>query len=215
MKEPFWHKCWEKDHIGFHQDDFHPLLVKHFGLWALESRQKIFVPLCGKSFDMHYLAQSHQILGSELSEIACKDFFNEAKLSCHIVKQSRYTRYTGVDIELLAGDFFVLEPKDVEQYPLIYDRAALIALPKAMRKRYVDKLRSLYPTGARLFLLTLEYPVAELEGPPFTVDENEVRELFNGSIVERVETLACIDGQFARRKFNVSTMQEVLYFIQW
>jgi thiopurine S-methyltransferase len=36
------------------------------------------------------------------------------------------------------------------------------------------------PPGAAMLLLTLEYPQKEMEGPPFSVAEAEVRELFDG-----------------------------------
>lgn len=215
MEADFWHQCWDKDHIGFHQDNLHPLLREFFPSWRGSHGGRIFVPLCGKSLDMHYLAGHNRVFGCELSEKACEDFFTEAELDCHLVKDHRYTRFIGSDIELCAGDFFALVPQDVADCPLIYDRAALIALPKQMRQGYIEHLRALYPQGGKLFLLTLEYPKGELEGPPFAVDEDEVLQLFQGCCVERVKTLDLPGGKFARRTFKVSWMREALYFIKW
>ena len=60
----------------------------------------------------------------------------------------------------------------------MFDRAALIALPPDMRVRYARDVYSKLPPGCRGFLITLEYPQAEREGPPFSVPEEEVRALY-------------------------------------
>lgn len=213
MEHQFWHQCWEKDHIGFHQDGFHPLMEQYFPAWRGGEDRGVFVPLCGKSLDMHYIGRNNPVLGAELSEKACRDFFVEAGIRYGLTEDSRYQRLTGANIQLLAGDFFALTSQDLTQYPLIYDRAALIALPQAMRETYVAHLRSLYPNGGKLFLLTLEYPLAELVGPPFAVHQDEVEHLFGGCSIAKMATLDLPDGKFARRTFKVSQMREVLYFI--
>ena len=215
MKENFWHKCWSKDQIGFHQDDVHPMLLNYFNDWAGQGETGVFVPLCGKSLDMHFIAQSHPVLGSELSTIACDDFFKESGIAYQLRNETRYMRYQSAGITLLAGDFFALQSQDVEHCQLIYDRAALIALPTDMRQRYVEKLRALFPSGTQLFLLSLEYPKDELEGPPFSVDETEIGHLFDACPIDKVATLDIEQGKFARRTFNVSWMQEVLYYIEF
>jgi thiopurine S-methyltransferase len=43
-----------------------------------------------------------------------------------------------------------------------------------MRERYVADVYSKLPSGCRGLLVTLEYPQAEKEGPPFSVEEDEV-----------------------------------------
>ncbi|XP_014680650.1 PREDICTED: thiopurine S-methyltransferase-like, partial [Priapulus caudatus] len=42
---------------------------------------KVFVPLCGKSADVHWLSTlGYQVLGVECSEIAVKAFFEEQNI---------------------------------------------------------------------------------------------------------------------------------------
>lgn len=48
-----------------------------------------------------------------------------------------------------------------------------------MRWRYVQTVYGALPSGCRGLLITLEYPQAEKAGPPFSVDEAEVRGLFS------------------------------------
>ena len=60
----------------------------------------------------------------------------------------------------------------------VYDRASLIALPPELRVRYAGHSASILPAGARTLLVTMEYPQAEMSGPPFSVGEDEVRRLY-------------------------------------
>ena len=60
----------------------------------------------------------------------------------------------------------------------MFDRAALIALPPELRVHYANALYAKLPSGCRGLLVTLEYPQAERDGPPFSVPESEVRALF-------------------------------------
>ena len=60
---------------------------------------------------------------------------------------------------------------------VVYDRAALIALPPELRSKYVAHLKQVLPGAAQL-LLTIEYPQERMDGPPFSVGLAEVRRLY-------------------------------------
>ena len=60
--------------------------------------------------------------------------------------------------------------------PPVYDRAALVAFPEPMRKRYAQTLTEQLPAGVGMLLITLEFDDAE--GPPFSVTEEEVQALY-------------------------------------
>ena len=73
----------------------------------------------------------------------------------------------------------------------VYDRAALIALPQALREQYAATLATLLPAQTRTLLITLEYEQSQMAGPPFSVPGDQVRALFAGSF--RLEELECRD----------------------
>ena len=81
MDASFWHKCWERNSLGFHQESVHPFLQTYLAPQLTASDQHVFVPLCGKSLDMVWLAENMKVTGAELSEIACRDFFEEKGIS--------------------------------------------------------------------------------------------------------------------------------------
>lgn len=179
MHPDFWHQRWQQNQIGFHQDTPTPLLQKHWPALGVAAGARVFVPLCGKSLDMAWLAaRGHRVLGVELSRLAVEQFFAEHGLQPDI-EDSRYgTHFRAGDIEIICGDAFGLDAELLASCSAVFDRAALIALPPARRQRYVGELHARLPTGCRGLLVTLEYPQAERDGPPFSVPEAEVRELY-------------------------------------
>ena len=200
MDAEFWRQRWQDNQIGFHQDQPTPLMQKHWPSIGAPPGCRVFVPLAGKSRDMLWLAaQGHRVLGVELSQLAVEQFFAEHGLQPRI-DETRYGRHyraggpqTG-DIELICGDAFALDAAALADCAAVFDRAALIALPPALRLRYVDELYACLPARCRGLLITLEYPQDEKEGPPFSVSESEVRTRFGSrwdvDLLERRDILA-------------------------
>lgn len=214
MESSFWHKCWERNALGFHQSDVHPLLSQHFNKLTLPTDQHVFVPLCGKTLDMAYLAQFMQVTGNELSEIACRDFFLDNHIAYQKQTLADFQHYFCPQLSLLQGDFFKLSAGDIDCVDWIYDRAALIALPSAMQQVYVNHLKTFFSSHTRLFLVTVEFPKGQLDGPPFSTDSTDVKNLFSGFNITCVATNEIKDKQFAQRKFEVDYLLEKLYIIK-
>jgi len=179
MNPDFWHQRWHDNQIGFHQAAPTPLLLKHWPSLGVPAGAKVFVPLAGKSLDMPWFAaQGHRVLGVELSELAVAQFFAENGLRPEI-RDTHYGRhYEAGGIELILGDAFGLDADLLRDCDAVFDRAALIALPPELRRRYANELYAKLPAGCRGLLITLEYPQAERDGPPFSVPGDEVRALY-------------------------------------
>jgi len=175
----YWLQRWQDNNIKFNQNEVNSLLVKHFNYLQLPSGSKVLVPLCGKSIDMLWLArQGHQVLGIELSEIACESFFTEQGLDYQKTKLTHFTYYESDNIKLLSGDFFNLKPEHVGDINFIYDRAALIALPLDIRQKYVETLFSLCNKHTTMLLISFDYNQSEMSGPPFSIPEKDVTQLY-------------------------------------
>ncbi len=79
----------------------------------------------------------------------------------------------------LCGDFFNVTRADLPLPPAaVYDRAALIALPPEMRRQYVEHLGNLLEKDSKILLITLSYAQEEMKGPPFSVTDEEVYNLY-------------------------------------
>ena len=189
MNPDYWQARWDEGRTGWHQDQPSPLLVDHWPTLDLATGTRVFVPLAGKSVDMHWLAaRGHRVLGVELSALAVQQFFEERGLS-PIVTDSRYGRhYAAAGVELICGDAFALDADALRDCDAVFDRAALIALPPALRRRYADTPYAALPHGCRGLLITIDYPQPEKDGPPFAVPDDEVQTLFGAHwVLERLE----------------------------
>ena len=179
MEHEFWHERWRKNEIGFHQGTVNQYLHDHWPELAGDSTDTVFVPLCGKAHDIWWLHdRGHPVIGVELSDIACKDFFEEAGEKASVHPGEPFTTFRQDDLEIWCGDFFQLVPDDLRHVRLVYDRAALIAMPPTLRPKYVEHLTAILPDQARILLITLDYDGMEMQGPPFNVPDTEVEQLF-------------------------------------
>lgn len=180
MDPEFWHSRWQAGRIGFHQDRPTPLLLEHWPALHIGEGERVFVPLCGKSLDMAWLAtQCMRVLGAELSALAVDAFFRENAPAPEVVDRPYGREYRAGAITIVCGDVFALPAAALADCTAVMDRAALIALPPALRRRYVDEVYARLPRGCRGLLITLDYPPAEKQGPPFAVPDAEVHALFD------------------------------------
>lgn len=177
MEPGFWHEKWHQQQIGFHQQDINPFLVKYWQQLRLPANTKVFVPLCGKSLDMCFLAeQGHQVIGCELNELAVQQFFSDNQLEMSQTTVGEHQHYQTEQISLYQGDIFTLPKVITQEVTAFYDRAALIAWPESMRAQYAKQLASLLPSGCVGLLVTLDYPQEALIGPPFAVSPTWVEQ---------------------------------------
>jgi len=180
MEADFWHKMWNSGVVGFHQPDVNHYLKTHWPKLQLQGNENVLVPLCGKSLDMIWLAQQgHSVLGIELSPKALDEFLAENKLTAEPIEQGNHCGYKLPDMTLLCGDFFHLTKEQCSDIHVVYDRAALVALPPKMREQYVKHLAEILPKGSQYLLVTMEYVQNQMSGPPFSVAESEVIDLFS------------------------------------
>jgi thiopurine S-methyltransferase len=212
MQHDFWHERWTKNQIAFHQSAVHPQLRQFWSRLVPVATEGVFVPMCGKTLDMWWLRdQGHPVLGVELSPLAVEAFFTEAELT-PVRTPGALERWTAAGVTLAQADFFALRPEDVAGCRLIYDRGSLVALPPAMRQDYVKHLRTLFPQGARILLVTFDYPPAEMNGPPFAVTEEEVRGYYRS--VELLVSEDVLDANPNMRQRGLTQVRENVYRVE-
>lgn len=213
MEPAFWHKRWADNQIGFHQSQVNTYLQDHWPTLAPGSR--VFVPLCGKSLDMVWLAgQGYRVLGVELSRRAVEDFFAEQGLAAEVERQGAFEVWRSADFELWCGDFFALRASDLADCTAVYDRAALIAFPPSMRERYLDHLSRCLPDRCEGLLVTLEYDQSLIEGPPFSVPQAQVRQGLGGWQVTELQAPQVIASSPKFQAAGVTSLLERVYAVR-
>jgi len=196
MNPEFWQKRWQEGRIGFNQSTVNPLLIAHFNRLNLPTGSRVFVPLCGKSIDMVWLAtQGYDVVGIELVETAVQEFFAKQNIEPTIYQQADnptikcyQSQLSGQTITLWVANIFALTAKDVGSIDAVYDKAALIALPTDMRVRYSEQVRKLSSDTSKAdgannditpqLLLTLNYDQRKKNGPPFSINADQLERYY-------------------------------------
>lgn len=215
MKKYFWLERWEREEIGFHQDELNPYLLQYWQELHLARDSLVFVPLCGKSRDMLWLReQGQRVLGVELSAIAVQAFFKENGHTPQHGTDGKFDRCEANGIRILCGDFFDLNKDDLANVSAVYDRASLIALPPEMRERYVRYLVSILPPATQILLVTVDYPQPEMQGPPFSVSSGEVEALYREHAEVRLLAQPEVLAQNPRfQQRGLSRMRENIFLL--
>jgi len=213
MNNEYWLKRWNENRIGFHKAGVNPLL-EQFLPRVTTTPGRTLAPLCGKSADLAWLVgQGHQVVGVDISEIAARAFASEQGIAMTVVNEPPFTILKGERIAYCVGDFFNFKSDRFGRFDLIYDRAALIALPREKRPEYARHLKSLLASGGRILLIALEYDPKKMEGPPFAVTEVEVRSLFADLRVEKFHEHDCLEEEAHFKERGLDWMKEAVYQI--
>jgi thiopurine S-methyltransferase len=175
MDAGFWHHRWEKNEIAFHESKANSLLVKHFNGLSLAKGRRIFVPLCGKTLDISWLlSHGYRVAGAELSQIAIEQLLMELGVQPEISTVGEVEQWSAQNLDIFVGDIFALSRKILGPVDGIYDRAALVAFPEEMRKRYTAHLTGMTGQAPQL-LICYDYDQSLMEGPPFSVSDDEIK----------------------------------------
>ena len=198
MKKDFWQERWDTNQRGFHEGKPNALLVAHAD--RLPAKGRILVPLAGKAFDLVWLEQrGYEVVGIEFVQNAIDQFREEHPSST---------------VKMIQGDMFAQTPEALGTFDAIYDRAALVALEPATRARYIEVCRKLLKPNAPTFLIAFAYDQTKAPGPPFSVDEKTIRDLFDGRSIELVETRPASLNSPRMREAGVDRVDEMAYLIR-
>ncbi|QTH70672.1 thiopurine S-methyltransferase [Pseudoalteromonas xiamenensis] len=189
MEANFWHQKWAKGEIGFHEGEVNQLLEKHFNVLNLQPSQTVFVPLCGKTRDIAWLLKKQQnVVGVELNEEAVRQLFDELGETPEVTAVGELIRFSAPHVVVYVGDFFKLTREHVGHIDVVYDRAALVALPDSMRTIYCEHLLHVTQQAKQL-LITFEYEQSRFAGPPFSISAQLVERYYaNAFAIHRLES---------------------------
>ena len=181
-----WEQKWRTDQIAFHQSVVHPDLQRYETLFLTENC-RVYIPLCGKSLDLIYLAdKGHDVYGCEFVEKAIKDFFKENNLKYTTTEllSEKVLAYKALsrNITIYQGDFFVLKSDVIGKFDAIWDRASLVAINPSQRVRYAQVIEDLMSPHTKYLLNAYTIKPAkdeQYEGPPHSVPDDDVKKLFS------------------------------------
>lgn len=192
------------------------MLKAHWSELELTNGSHVFVPLCGKSSDMIWLAeQGHHVVGAELSSVAIDSFFDGLNLTPNVKYNNGLTLKSADRFSLWESDVLKLTRRDIGKIAAVYDRAALVALPPDMQAQYANLLTHLMPAGSQLFLISLDYDPKEIKGPPFAISDDKITKLFSQhfEITCRTINSAALDESQNLKERGLTALTESLYVL--
>lgn len=211
MEKKFWLEKWDIKQIGFHKDTFNHNLLDHYNKLNLSSGNHIFVPLCGKTLDMLWLAnQGLKVSGIELSPVAIKEFFSENNLEYTIEKVGPFNKYISNNISIYEGDIFELTTEILGQIDGIYDRASTVALPEQIRANFLNKLKEFMP-NLNILMVLLEYDQSLIDGPPFSVPNEFVKKNLLNCKIEVLKDNETLKVSPKFKEVNAVVKEKVLF----
>ncbi len=186
MDASFWHTLWTDGRIAFHEGQANLLLAEHLAGLGLAAGARVFVPLCGKTRDIAWLLeQGFEVVGVELSKLAVEQLFAEMDVVPDVRDVDGMHLFEAPGVRVFVGDIFALMPAQVGQMDLVYDRAALVAMPEEMREAYAAQVIEL-AQGRQQLVITFTYAQDQMAGPPFSIPEAALEDYFDGTYRRRL-----------------------------
>lgn len=212
MEKQFWEEKWQAQELGFHLSFVHPILKRNLDGFDLPAGTTVFLPLCGKTLDIGWLLeQGLRVVGVELSELAVSQLFESLGVSPDVSPWGDGRVWRHGALTVFQGDVFALTADDLGDVAMVYDRAALVALPAAMRERYAAHLATVTVRAPQL-LITFEYDQDRMDGPPFAVPAEEVERLYgSGYALDCLSRKDVIDNQPAFRERGLDRFEEIAW----
>ncbi|XP_035825696.1 probable thiopurine S-methyltransferase isoform X2 [Aplysia californica] len=191
----YWSNRWDEGSIGFHKDEVHPMLIKYFDkLFPSGKTGRVFVPLCGKTLDMRWLAgKDISVVGLDAVRMSLEQFFSDQNLQYteekapQLAENGALLKSSDNKIHLYLGDMLNFSPDVEGTFEAVWDRASLVALNREDVSKYVSIIKSLLKPGGRCLLEVMDYDVSIMEDlgdlstrppPPHPMYEAELKQLY-------------------------------------
>ncbi len=154
-------------------------------------------------------------VGVEFNPKAVESFWQANQLEPESRDVAGKKHFRASNTELWQCDFFELSIKDTGVFDVIFDRAALIALPEQLRQQYANHLQNFLTTDGVLLVVTMDYEPNEMSGPPFYVSLDELQELFSEATITELDRHTIIESHPRWQELQLSWLDEIVYEIRF
>ncbi|KAK3735884.1 hypothetical protein RRG08_041071 [Elysia crispata] len=190
----YWTKRWENNQIAFHKTEVHRMLIKHQKMLSSNGKPKnVFVPLCGKTLDLKWLAdQGIKTVGLDIALIALQQVFTESGLEWKetnvplLGADGKLLSSKDGELKLYCGDMMKFSEDIAGTFDAVWDRGCIVALERENLKRYVQIIKNILKPGGRILVELLQFDVAIMDDitsptkppPPYPTYEEDLKSLY-------------------------------------
>ncbi|XP_033756355.1 probable thiopurine S-methyltransferase [Pecten maximus] len=190
-----WLNNWEGDCTPWHMSDVHEGLARYYKVLVNKPsvQNKIFLPLCGKSVDIKWLAdRGNEVVGVEAAEMGLVEFFAEQNIEYSVEAaasvKGKLFRSRDNKIRLYCCDIFDFSASVECGFSGVWDRGSIEALEFEDRKRYIELMRTLISSETGYLAEIVERDLGK--GPPYYVTADELEAGFGpGCTVTKLMTV--------------------------
>ena len=154
-----WEKAWFSQHTPWDRGDVHPLFLEIKKQFPQCFQGKALVPGCGHGHEAGWASSVglEEVVGVDIVETAIES------------AKKRYSQ--GVDF--FVKDFLKQDPKWIDGFDVVLDRACLCAFPEIDRRAYYERIGQYIKEGGFWVSVSFEQ-VSRKDGPPFAVPMQEI-----------------------------------------
>ena len=164
----------------------------------------VLIPLAGNSPAVRLLYDlGMNVTAVEYVPEAVRALLHEQFPGIRIQRQKTRdaTVFFGRRLSVRQGDFFKLPPELC--FDLVYDRAAIVAIPPRRRRPYANILTRATRPGGALFAVGYEFIGGRRRGPPYSLSRAELLTLFPKPhwrlLTGRSKTYRSVEPRFAEK----------------
>ena len=209
MQENYWNNRWITGQTAWHMSETNPRLKEHFHLLELIKGDSVFVPLCGQSLDLNFFLEKDLcVTGLDISPVAAYKSFESQSVGfkSYPLESGQVVQAMRSKLTYIIGDFFKTIPRLSLNFMAIWDRASLVAISPDTRKKYGEINSQILSDNGKILLDTISYESSELLGPPFSVNIEDVKNIYPGF---KVEQILCSNFPTTKPRFLESGINEL------
>ena len=218
----YWEGRWTDNMSGWHEVEGNKLLWENLDQLVEtnfpgveKASLKVFVPLCGKTYDMYRLyKEGYTVVGVEFASQPIGEFFSENSIEVNSEVSAPYTASRDGRMTIGQGDLFTFGVDESAEhklphdgYDIIWDRGSLVAMNAADRSKYTQLMLSVLAPNFLYLIDVFDYDTSVYGGPPLAVSQQDLEGFF-GSVC-KIEHIASADYLKDRPRFQQKGLKEM------
>ena len=222
----YWEEKWTNAQAGWHEAEGNELLWKNLDQLVEtnfpgvdKASLKVFVPLCGKSYDMYRLyKEGYMVVGVEFASQPIEEFFSENSIEVNSEVSAPYTASRDGRMTIGQGDLFTFGvDESVEHklphdgYDIIWDRGSFEALNASDRSKYSQLMLSVLAPNFLYLIDAYNYDTSLFGGPPLSVSQQDLEGYFGSCCDVQLVTSVDVSDDPYFKSIGLSYANELLF----
>ena len=222
----YWEDRWKNAQTTWHETSGNDLMWENFDRLVEtnfpgvdKASLKVFVPLCGKTYDMYRLyKEGYTVVGVEFASQPIGEFFSENSIEVNSEVSAPYTASRDGRMTIGQGDLFTFGVDESAEhklphdgYDIIWDRGSLVAMNAADRSKYTQLMLSVLAPNFLYLIDAYNYDTSLFGGPPLSVSQQDLEGYFGSCCDVQLVTSVDVSDDPYFKSIGLSYANELLF----